>query len=265
MGISCLLSRHANISVLNLLQPEVQTMKAIMQQSDSLTCTHGKSTIKGKIDNITMNPKEVVPKADLIFFAMPSYAQEKYIQQIKPYIKPGQTIIFTPGSSNIKLLMLKHLGEKLFNDITFAAAASLSSPCRINEFGKSARMLGQKAINSIAVTPIEAAPKIIKVMDELLGVYPLNEQQQQDNNKAMIPQWKILPNYLSITLMVRNINKKTNYFIYIRILMLQFTQAFYMDIQEIGMVNRLMRRKLNFILILMKVMNRFQLIKIKKF
>lgn len=64
-----------------------------------------------KIHNVTYDLEEALKDADVIMPIAPAYAQKNVAQQLIPYIKPGDRIVLTPGSTGGALIFAKTLHE----------------------------------------------------------------------------------------------------------------------------------------------------------
>lgn len=65
-----------------------------------------------KIHKVTFNLADALKEADLIMPIAPAYAQETIANSLAPYLKPGDKIVLTPGSTGGALVFAKVLREK---------------------------------------------------------------------------------------------------------------------------------------------------------
>ena len=101
---------------------------------------------EGHIAHISSNAEEVIPQSDIVFLCLPGFLIEKTLRDIKPYITASTTI----GSivSNTGFFFAAHDilpdGTKLFG---FQRSPFIA---RVEEYGKSANLLGYKKEVAIA-------------------------------------------------------------------------------------------------------------------
>lgn len=64
------------------------------------------------ISKVTFDLKDALQDADIIMPIAPAYAQENVASSLAPYLKPGDNIVLTPGSTGGALVFAKILKEK---------------------------------------------------------------------------------------------------------------------------------------------------------
>jgi opine dehydrogenase len=64
-----------------------------------------------KLKNVTTDLEEALKNADIIMPIAPAYAQETVAKSLLPYLKPGDIIILTPGSTGGTLVFVKILHD----------------------------------------------------------------------------------------------------------------------------------------------------------
>ena len=96
-------------------------------------------------------PEEVVSDADMVFICQPGFLIESTLQQIKPWLKEGAVVGSIVSSTGFFFQAHKILSDKVglfgFQRTPFIA--------RVEEYGRSARLLGYKSEVAIAVENIE--------------------------------------------------------------------------------------------------------------
>jgi hypothetical protein len=122
---------------------------------------------KGKPLKISKDAKEVVPNADVIIAALPSFAIKNVLTGLKPHLKEGAVIICMPGQGGCEFVAKEVLGSDL-GKVTFAGIIPMPMNCRIKEWGKCVDLAALKASYDLAAVPAENAPKAAAVLSRLL-------------------------------------------------------------------------------------------------
>eukprot|EP00466_Bigelowiella_natans_P018129 jgi/Bigna1/138567/aug1.45_g13275 len=113
-----------------------------------------KREFSGKPRMISKNPQDVIPKADAIIMALPSFAFRSVFEEIKPHLKP-HTII---------------------GKLTVAGIIPMPLNCRILEFGKKVDFASLKDSYELAAIPSDQAAPAAKLLSRILrrNVQPLS-------------------------------------------------------------------------------------------
>lgn len=133
--------------------------------NDSVTVTDsvGKRFLSS-IKRVSASPAEVITGQDIILFCLPGFLIEKTLNDIKPFI--GDAIVGTVVSST-GFFFFAHdiLGPraKLFGlqRVPFIA--------RVNQYGKSANLLGYKKVLALATENVEDREGLRKLIEELFA------------------------------------------------------------------------------------------------
>lgn len=118
----------------------------------------------GNIYAVSSDSAELIPESNLILLCLPGYLIENWLLKIKPYLSPG-TIV---GSivSNTGFFFLAHRilpkesGLFGFQRVPFIA--------RVNEYGKSAKLLGYKELLKIAIENVSDKTDLMDSLSEVL-------------------------------------------------------------------------------------------------
>jgi len=131
----------------------------------------GFNKITGKI---TTDIKEALSGVDLIMLPIPAFARERFIRDVAPFLRDGQTVIIWPGYFGALQCtkLLKELGVK--KDIIICETESLIYACKSSdqttEGGVDYILLkGSKRKLAISSYP---SKKIEEVFDSLKKIYP---------------------------------------------------------------------------------------------
>lgn len=177
--LAALIGSHKEYSV-NIL---TSTPKLFGDSIESVDINNGEITV-GQITKASSDPTEIIPKADMILFALPSNAYKKYLDMIFPYTGEGTVLGFIPGTGGVeflaeKFIMIKHC--PVFGTQRVPSGTKLI--CK----GKSVNSLGSRKDLRIASFPSGFSFEICDLMSFLLRIDCID-----------------LPNYLSVTLTPSN-------------------------------------------------------------
>ena len=101
----------------------------------------------GTISIITSDPSEVIPYSDIVLLCLPGCLIEKKLLEIKPYLSPSTMVGSIVSSTGFFFIAHKVLPKTIglfgFQRVPFIA--------RVDEYGKSATLLGYKSSLNIAI------------------------------------------------------------------------------------------------------------------
>lgn len=111
--------------------------------------------ITGHLETISGDPSDVIPSADVVLFCYPGFMIASELERIMPYLRPDTFVGSVFSSTGFFFEALKRLpsGQPLwgFQRVPFI--------CRVNEYGRSANLLGYKPCYHIAVENIPETDK----------------------------------------------------------------------------------------------------------
>lgn len=121
-------------------------------------------TLKGKINIVSSDPKDVIPHADLVILCLPAYCMEEIILQIKPHLSENTIVGSIVANTGFFIYCHNHLSDntKLFS---FQRVPYVS---RIVEYGKEAHLLGYRNTLYMATENINRNEEFRNLMQELL-------------------------------------------------------------------------------------------------
>lgn len=115
--------------------PGFTTQLEAIRKNNGVIRRLGEETILRQV-RATMDLKEVLEEADVIFIVAPAFGTKPFAAACKPYIKKGQHFIICPGSGGGALEFKKELGLDLFDeDIIVAETHTLPYAARVLEPG----------------------------------------------------------------------------------------------------------------------------------
>ena len=82
---------------------------------------------------------------DIVVFMLPASAHENFLHVLKPYIKPGVTLVGLPGEPGFEFQVREALGD-VAQQCTIMNFEASPWVCRSTEFGVDCEVLGTKDI-----------------------------------------------------------------------------------------------------------------------
>jgi len=118
---------------------------------------------QGRIDTISDKPSEVIPKSDLVIFAVPAHIRKSIIVQISPFICSGSIIGAFPGVAGFN----EEIEELIEVDINIFASQRVPYISRIQEKGY---FVNVDKKDEIYVAIKYNQQSIKKLLEKLLGL-----------------------------------------------------------------------------------------------
>ena len=153
-----------------MYEPLEETDDYLKLKEEKKMMLTGDISVGGNLRGVTMDIKEAVSDADVIFIVVPSFAHPPIFRKMIPHLKDGQHVIIVPGNYGGFLLkkMMSDAGVKA--DISISGTASLPYACRISEFN-TVTIYKKKFKLKIATSPAEVSPKVLEVINDVFGGY----------------------------------------------------------------------------------------------
>lgn len=129
----------------------------------------GKISGKGRLLSITTDIGEAVAHGNILFFVMPSFAQDLVLDLALPFLRPGQTLVFVPGNFGALVARKKLRSLGLEEELLLAETDTLPYATRQTEPGKIA-VWGVKEYLWISALPSSRTPKILSLLE---SVFPI--------------------------------------------------------------------------------------------
>lgn len=111
--------------------------------------------LKGQIDVISSKPEDVILEADVVLLCLPGFMIAEQLEAIKSALKPTAFVGSVFSSTGFFFEALKVLGDKQplwgFQRVPFIS--------RVNEYGRSAHLLGFKQSHNIAIENVNNQKK----------------------------------------------------------------------------------------------------------
>lgn len=117
----------------------------------------------GNLNQISSNPKDVIPDSDIVFLCLPGYAIENELKAISPFLESKTVVGSIVSSTGFFFFAHNILGPnaKLFG---FQRTPFIA---RVREYGQSANLLGYKPEVAIAAENIPEVEKFKSVVESL--------------------------------------------------------------------------------------------------
>ena len=140
-----------NHAVVNILtgRPEKWQHNIVVDTPDELI-------LNGCIAQISNNPEDIIPESDVVLLCLPGYMITKQLEAIKPFLKPSTYVGSVFSSTGFFFEALNILGNEQplwgFQRVPFIS--------RVEEYGKSAHLLGYKTSHNIAIENVSNNQKV---------------------------------------------------------------------------------------------------------
>lgn len=125
-------------------------------QSDIVVDTPDEIILNGKISKISNKVEDVIPESDVVLLCLPGYMIAKQLEVIKPFLNPSTYVGSVFSSTGFFFEALNLLGNEQplwgFQRVPFIS--------RVNEYGKSAHLLGYKNSHNIAIENVSNSKKV---------------------------------------------------------------------------------------------------------
>ena len=135
------------VKVMSLFRDEAERWRNHLGEDDvviSATYQDGSTgEIRGKPKLITNEPCAAMEGVDAVFFVVPAFAHQEYLDAIMPYIKENTVIVGMPGQAGFEFQALHCLKEKA-RKCAVISLDTLPWACRLLEFGRRVQILGFK-------------------------------------------------------------------------------------------------------------------------
>lgn len=112
--------------------------------------------LNGSIAKISNKAEDVIPESDVVLLCLPGYMIAKQLETIKPFLKPSAYVGSVFSSTGFFFEAINILGNQQplwgFQRVPFIS--------RVEEYGKSAHLLGYKNSHNIAIENVSNSQKV---------------------------------------------------------------------------------------------------------
>merc|ERR1719460_3516575 len=119
---------------------------------------------------ISKHAADVVPQADYIIAALPSFAIGPTLTAVKDHLKQGSIIFILPGMGGADFVAREVLKDELASGrTTVAGAVPMPLNCRITDWGKRVELAALKCSYDLATVPAKNAQVAAAAFSQLMG------------------------------------------------------------------------------------------------
>lgn len=163
------LSKGLEVNIWAPFQDEAHQMRSGAESSGGIECIFHHRQIKELPTTISAHAKDTIPGADVIVIITPAFAHQKMLEEITPLINNNSSIVVMPSRSGLEYQYhWFHLKERQSRLIGFQ---SLPWACRIEEYGKRARIFGVKKTQSVATLGGGVEEDFLVELGEILEIH----------------------------------------------------------------------------------------------
>lgn len=120
----------------------------------------------GKLCFVSDNPNDVIPRADVIFLSLPSYANLEVLTRISPFVREDTWVGSLPGTGGFDWLCKKILGNK----VRIFGLQRVPYISRIIKYGELVSVSGIKKELYVASIPYQEIDCIAQLMEYIFHV-----------------------------------------------------------------------------------------------
>lgn len=149
-----------------MYEPLEATPDFLKLQAEKQMFLSGDITVGGSLRGVTMDIKEAVGDADVIYVVVPSFAHPPIFSKMIPHLRDGQHIIIVPG--NYGGFLLKKMMADAGNPakISISGTASLPYACRISKYN-TVMIYKKKFQLKIATSPFETSRIVVDITNDV--------------------------------------------------------------------------------------------------
>ena len=151
-----------------MYEPLEETADFLKLKQEKKMFLSGDISVGGELKGVTMDIKEAVSEADVIFIVVPSFAHPPIFQKMIPYLRDGQHVIIVPGNYGGFLLKKMMNAAGVNPDISISGTASLPYACRISDYS-TVKIYKKKFQLKIATSPAETSQTVLDIMNDIFS------------------------------------------------------------------------------------------------
>ncbi len=154
------------VGLFTLLEDEARLLEPSCAQG--ITAVYESEQICAPPDAVHYRPERIVPEADVIILAVPAFAHDTVVRAIAPYVQEGAWLGAMPSRSGFEFYRCeRHLRHR---HILLFGYQTLPWACRIEEYGRRVRVMGEKACVGVSTSPPDASGDVAALLARLTGV-----------------------------------------------------------------------------------------------
>ncbi len=153
-----------------MYEPLAETEDYLKLKEEKEMLLQGDISVGGKLRGVTMDIREALKDADVIFIVVPSFAHPPIFQKMIPHLKDGQHVVIVPGNYGGFLLKKMMSDAGVHPDISISGTASLPYACRISDYN-TVMIYKKKFQLKIGTSPAKASQKVLDVINDVFSGY----------------------------------------------------------------------------------------------
>ena len=153
-----------------MYEPLEETEDFLKLREEKKMFLSGDISVGGKLRAVTMDIKQAVGDADVIFVVVPSFAHPPIFQKMIPHLQDGQHVIIVPGNYGGFLLKRMMTDAGVHPDISISGTASLPYACRISDYN-TVMIYKKKLQLKIATSPAETSQTVLDAVNNVFSGY----------------------------------------------------------------------------------------------
>jgi hypothetical protein len=157
------------IDVFAPLDDEAGRLRVGITAGGGITARFAGESIVGCPRQVSANPAEVIPEADVILLALPAFAHSPTLEAIAGFMKPNVALGAVPARSGFDFQARSILDERDLS-LRIFGLQTLPWACRIAIYGQTVDILGTKAEAAYAIFPPDESSDWNRQLSTLLGL-----------------------------------------------------------------------------------------------
>lgn len=122
--------------------------------------------LSGQVDAVSSYASEVIPDADIIIIAVPSYAREEVLGKIKPFVRESAWVGSFPGFGGFDWQARQILGDK----IKIFGSQRVPYVCKKISYGELVSVTGIRPQLFVAALPCTQVAEITALLEDALNI-----------------------------------------------------------------------------------------------
>ncbi|MEW5850575.1 MAG: NAD/NADP octopine/nopaline dehydrogenase family protein [Myxococcota bacterium] len=162
------LGNHPEVRVNLLTSSEERADMLRRAMQDGVRVRSRDGEVVGRPHVVTADPARVIPGSRLVLMCLPSFCEPAVLARIVPHLDDGALVGSIPGPGGVHWAARRAL-EAAGKRATVFGLASIPWMCKLDEPGRSVRVLGTKTITGLATADRENAALASDLMALLVG------------------------------------------------------------------------------------------------
>ena len=163
------------VNVLVSTSEKAQKLKQNIASNGGIVVKSHQGEILGCPNLVTSEPAEAIPGSRLVLLCLPSFVEPKVLTKILPFMSEDTFFgsVPAPGGFN---WTAQHLLNQAHKQAIIFGMVAIPWMCKITEYGKEVRILGQKTLNGQVTIPSQRAEEVSDLLSNLLKMPVLDAQ-----------------------------------------------------------------------------------------